>query len=143
MAHFPAACLLAEPAPFESYVFDGDDLESDLNDQQQRTISFGVPAGGGMFDGLLLHLVVELDATTTLDTFEQHTSWECSYMRLLPTPLWLPEGSRLELRCHVEAATEAPAYRVDVYADVARAPGAVAPAERLAHVVSFSWSGDG
>lgn len=143
VGQFPAGSVLATPQPMESYVFDDADLFRGLDDRQQRTCSFLVPDGGSGFDGLLMHLRVQLDASTTLDAYEQATTWECSYVRLLAAPIHLAGGARIEFRCHVEAGTDSPAYRVDVFVQQQQQPMQHHAEAPLAHVVTFSWSGDG
>jgi len=89
------------------------------------------------FDGVHLHLRIQMDSQTALDVREQRTSWSCLYIRLLPAAaaVWLPEGSALAFRCHVDVRGECPHYALEVEC----AP----PGEPLAPVTSFAWSGDG
>lgn len=125
----------------EWYVFNGD-LDDGLNDQQQRTCIFRMPDGGGFFDGFHMRLQVQLDETTALDTFEQSTTWECTYVKLLEVPLWLRGGAQLEFRCRVHASIDCPSYYVDVFAQTE--PIFLASLDRrLSHIASYAWSGDG
>jgi len=121
-------------------------LASDLDPRQRRTCTFAVPAGGAYFQGLHMHLLVSLDETTTIDSYAQDTSWECLYVPLLASPLWLPGGTTLEFRCSVDASTDSPTYHVDVHARFGAQTGPhsiTGSSCTNVHVVGFSWSGDG
>ena len=134
---FPPGLLLAPPQPLEWYVFDGalERLETDLGVHQWRACRFAAPPSGSFFDGLHMHLVVQLDASTFIHTHDQDTTWECLYVRLLSTPLWLAPGDAIELRTHVDASSDRPCYHIETWLH--------ARGQTPTHVGAFRWSGDG
>ena len=82
---------------------------------------------------------VHLDAATTIDAYEQPTTWTCTYLRLLErgTEVWLPAGARVVCECHAHVGSDCARYAIDV---AVGPPDASVP---LRHITSFSWSGDG
>ena len=82
-----------------------------------------------------MHLLIELDQTTTINTDAQETTWDCLYVRLLDQPLWLAPGDSLDVCTAVDASTDSPCYHVDVY----HHPRDASPV----HVAEYGWSSDG
>jgi len=129
---FPSDHFLSKPQAFEWLNFN-----AHLPYESSRTCSF-TTCRAGLFDGLHMHLVVDVDESTSIDVFRERTTWTCTYVRLLDEPdaIWLPAGSLIECVCTVDASTNYPAYSVQVRTS----RGGEAP---LQHAAAFSWSGDG
>lgn len=93
----------------------------------------------GRFDGLHMHLVIDLDEEIVIDVYRERTTWNCTYVRLFDTAdaMTLPQGALIECTCHVDAASHLPAYsiRVRVSADGQEAS--------LEEVANCSWEGNG
>ena len=79
---------------------------------------------------------MQVDGEEMIDTYEQQTTWMCTYIRLLDAPVFLPMGARIRCLCHVDASTHCPRYSVSVSV----APTVCAP---LQHVADFAWEGCG
>ena len=71
-----------------------------------------------------------------IDTYAQQSTWMCTYIRLLETPLPLPMGAHIECACRVDASTHCPRYQIDVSVAAAVDVG-------LQHVANFAWEGCG
>ena len=130
---FPSDHFLAASQPFEWLSFN-----QHLPYKSTRTCLF-TTSRDGWFDGLHMHLVVDVDEANRIDTHRERTTWTCTYVRLLDTQdaVWLPSGSLIECVCNVDASTDSPAYSVKVSASCA---GDTGP---LRHVADFAWRGDG
>jgi len=129
---FPSNHFLSTPQPFEWL-----DFNKHLPYESSRTCSF-TTCRAGLFDGLHMHLVVDVDEANAIDVYQERTTWTCTYVRLLDeaSAIWLPVGSLIECVCKVDASTHYPAYSVQVRIS----SGGEAP---LQQVAEFSWRGDG
>ena len=87
-----------------------------------------------------MRLRVELDEHTSIDTHVEDTSWECLYVKLLPTPLWLPTASIIRCTCNVNATTDAPWYSIVVSYS---APAAAGCDPSFTPLTEYTWGGDG
>mmetsp|Transcript_158856 Transcript_158856/g.509344 ORF Transcript_158856/g.509344 Transcript_158856/m.509344 type:complete len:431 (-) Transcript_158856:141-1433(-) len=142
---FHRGALLAEPQALEVLDFQGGPSL-----QQDRMLEFYTDHDGD-FDGMHMHLHVDLDGTEVIDVLDLHNNearegelctWNTTYVRLLEVPLRLPAGSRIALRCRSDLAaavlgetqaSEALAhYSVDV---------SVGPSGAERQVASLSWRG--
>ena len=132
MRGFPVSHFLATPQPFELL-----DFNQYLPQVSTRTCTFSTHSAA-LFDGLHMHLVVNLDDVNSIDAYRERTTWTCSYVRLFDEKdaIWLPAGALIECVCTVDASTNHPAYSVRVSV----AHGAHAP---MQHVANYSWQGDG
>ena len=132
MRGFPSELFLAEAQPFEWLDFNGI-----LPPTSTRTCRF-FTTRDGYFDGLHMHLLVNVDGQTSIDVYKERTTWTCTYVRLLDTDsaIWLPAGAIIECACTVDASTHCPAYSIEVRVS----PDDEAP---LRYVADFSWRGDG
>jgi hypothetical protein len=128
----PSEGFLAPPQPMEWL-----DFRSWLEVTSTRTCRFETRRAG-YFDGLHMHLVVELDGETTIDTYRERTTWTCTYVRLFDAAdaIWLEAGALVECVCKVDATADCPTYAIAVY--VSR--NGTGP---LHHVADCSWCGDG
>lgn len=81
---------------------------------------------------------VRLDEHTTIDTYDEQTTWVCTYIRLMPSAdaIWLPANAVIECRCFVDARSTCPRYTIQVF---------VAPTadDAVREVASYSWEGGG
>jgi len=129
---FPASSLLAPAQPFEWF-----DFEGDLPLVQHRTCTFRTTRSG-MFDGVHLHVKVQVDDATDIDTYQQQTTWACTYIRLLSSrdAIWLPKDAVVVCECFVDVSSYRPKYTIDVLVALN------AVSERV-RVTSYSWQGDG
>lgn len=101
---FNRDALLAEPQAMEVLDFQGH-----LELQQHRVLEFRTEYDGD-FDGLHLHLHVDLDGKESIDVHALHSaatgndlcSWNTTYIKLLEEPVPLPVGSRIALRCYAD-----------------------------------------
>ena len=127
---FPRSKLLAQAQAMEWYDFNGE-----LPLQQCNRLQF-IADAPGWFDGVLLHLRVQLDEHTCIDSFASQTTWSCIYVRLLGTghAIWLAGGSRIELHCRIDVGSHTPRYAIS--ASIAQ------PGGELQHAASYSWCGD-
>ncbi len=75
------------------------ELDTDSWSQSHRCV-FDV-AAGGLFDGMLLHMVVDLDGTeqNTINTLVSETTWRTTYVRLLDKPVELQPGTQIVMYC--------------------------------------------
>jgi len=129
----PSAHWLSAPQPMEWL-----DFNKPLELASTRKCCFRT-AVAGVFDGVHMHLVVDLDESTTIDAYRERTTWTCTYVRLLDAGhgIWLPAGAMIECTCHVDASTHCPEYSIAVR--VSRD----GTEQSLVHVTEFSWRGDG
>mmetsp|Transcript_40839 Transcript_40839/g.112278 ORF Transcript_40839/g.112278 Transcript_40839/m.112278 type:complete len:272 (+) Transcript_40839:168-983(+) len=129
---FPSERFLAEPQPFEWLDFN----RPHLPHVSTRTCTF-VTHREGFFDGLHMHLVVNVDEATSIDVYRERTTWTCSYVRLLGASeaVWLAAGSTIQCVCEVDASTQKPVYQVQVHVACGQEP--------MRHIADFSWRGDG
>jgi len=131
---FPSSAIIADPQPMEIVDFQGG---PEL--VQERVLEFRTRADG-YFDGVHLHLLVDLDDDARIDLLEQHNSddldissnWSTIYVRLVDEALWLRTGSRIAVRCYVDLSGPVASYRISVW---------VGEQEGETHVADFSWSG--
>lgn len=126
--------FLAAPQPMEWLDFSS---ETGLSLKTTRVCTF-VTTRGGHFDGLHLHLLVALNADTTIDTHAERTSWTCTYVRLFDaaSAIWLAAGSRIECICDADLSSDCPEYAI-------RVSVANSEQESMQYVASFTWRGDG
>lgn len=96
--NIPRSWELAEPQIWEEFDFESPDQDACL--QQQRELSFRVPAGAEV-GGLLLWMRAEVDKESTIDTRRDNTSWNQYYIHLPPQRVG-PDG-RLVVRASVDA----------------------------------------
>mmetsp|Transcript_28642 Transcript_28642/g.61623 ORF Transcript_28642/g.61623 Transcript_28642/m.61623 type:complete len:180 (-) Transcript_28642:378-917(-) len=129
---FPDQNFMAHPMPMEWLDFNGP-----LPHMSTRTCAFRTTRAGA-FDGIHLHLVVDLDGVAAIDVYRERTTWTCTYVRLLDAAnaVWMPAGAVIELVCVVDASTHCPCYTI-------RAAVSRDGVEPLMHVAGFSWRGDG
>jgi hypothetical protein len=124
--NFPANLGLAAPGVFESLDFAGD-----LHASQDRLMEF-VTDRAAVFDGVHLHMEVDVDDVETINTWTDATSWSTTYIRLLDPGVYLPAGSRIVVSTSVDLRSAVPRYSIKVrVGDI--------QVERL--VSAFSWSG--
>ena len=129
---FPHDKMLSAPQPMEWLEFN-----RRLPHKSVRTCRFRTHRAG-FFDGLHMHLQIDLDEDTTIDTYRERTTWTCTYVRLFGTAdaIWLPPNSLIECTCTVDASTHCPAYSIAVrISRDGHTP--------TYHVAEFSWRGDG
>ena len=129
----PPGHMLAAPQAMEWWEFG-----AEMAYVQHRTLEF-VTTHAGSFDGLHLHLYTELDDVVSINSYEQPTTWTCTYLRLFERggEMWLPAGARIICSCHVDVGSDCPSYSIDVSVGPSDASIPARP------VTSFSWSGDG
>jgi len=77
---FPHRYLAAPAKPLEVLRFDAPRVD-DLLAPQAKTLKFDV-SGEGVVDGFHLHLAVDLDDESAIDTHDRLTSWSTTYVRL-------------------------------------------------------------
>lgn len=125
-ARFSEESFLATPAIFEDLNFGvGMQLE------QTRTVEFHTTCDG-VFDGLHFYMVVDMVGEYKINTLLDETSWETTYVRLFKPGIFLPAGSRIGVKTHVQLNKPAPEYAVEVIVkDHVKEPV----------TASFSWSG--
>lgn len=111
------------------------DFHGELPLQQCTRLHF-VTDAPGWFDGVHLHLRVQLDEYAWIDSFESRTTWSCVYVRLLDDAhaVWLASGSRIDVLCHIDVGSNTPRYAIS--ASIAQ------PGEAARRIASYSWSGD-
>ena len=129
---FPSELFLSAPQAFEWL-----DFRQTLPTTTRHTCRFRC-SRGGHFDGLHMHLLVQVDEQASIDAYHERTTWTCTYVRLFDaeSAIWLPAGALIECACTVDATTHCPAYSVDVSVSI----DGNAPVRRVA---GFSWRGDG
>lgn len=117
--HFPIAALIADPQPLEVLDFGGDLQLHQTRDLEFRTVR------DDDFDGIHLHLFVQVDETAIIDvlalqngiapdgsTADVSSSWSTLYVRLYETPVPLPKGSRIRLQCVADLKGEVAIYSI-------------------------------
>ena len=131
MRGFPFDHFLATPQPLERL-----DFNQRLPHVNTRTCTF-TTCRAGFFDGLHMHLVVDVDESNVIDVYRERTTWTCSYVRLFGATdaIWLPAGSTIECVCTVDASTMLPTYDITVSVSCGQGP--------LREVANFCWRGDG
>ncbi|CAE7596530.1 unnamed protein product, partial [Symbiodinium sp. CCMP2456] len=130
---FPSAALLADAQALELLDFaKGPQL------LQERTLEFRTTRPGD-FDGVHMHLHVDLDGANSIDVLGAHSgpdsdsSWSTVYVRLLSKPMALAAGSRIVCRCRADLRDRPARYRLSV---------AVGEEGSEQHVCDgFEWSG--
>ena len=74
---------------------------------------------------------------TTIDAKQSETSWDCFYLQLSDAnAVWLPMGSVIECRCHVDASDSLGSPRYSVEIATAR------PGEELMQLTRHAWRGE-
>merc|ERR1712032_766921 len=117
---FRAEALLAEPQPLEVL-----DFRTDRD---------------SYFDGVHMHLFVDLDGISQIDVLKlqsgpddsSKSSWNTTYVRLLEEPMMLCSGSRIVFACNVDLEASLASYSISV---------SVGDIGSERHVASFEWRG--
>lgn len=132
-SYFRKEALLAPPQAFEVL-----DFAAGCPDLlQDRELEF-ITEREDDFDGVHMHLHVDLDDKEQIDVLEHHndpstsSSWRTAYVRLLEEPRRLSKGSRLVFRCHAALDGAVARYSIAVFV------GEPGSEERLA---VFAWAG--
>ena len=126
--NFNSCSFLAEPEVFEWFRFD---TATTLVDQE-RMVEFRTNRPGH-FDGLHFHLLVEMDASTTLNVLAVPTTWCTLYVRLLEEAIFLPAESLITCQCTAAATGAMAEYSVQVWLG--------RPAMGSPPLASFRWEG--
>ena len=109
---FPRECVLAPAQAMEWHDFNGE-----LPLHQTRHLSF-ITAVAGWFNGLHMHLQVQLDerSTPAIDSWAQRTSWSTVYvcLRSAHEAIWLPAGSKVTCECDTDMDNDCPEYTIKV-----------------------------
>jgi len=132
--NFPKAYLLAQAQPLELLDFqNGPDL------LQEHSLEFRTDREAD-FDGMHLHLHVDLDGEECIDVLEHHnttdreinSNWSTMYVRLLAEPMRLPAGSRIAFKCHADLRENLARYRISA---------SVGEEGEAKEIADFEWSG--
>eukprot|EP00929_Paragymnodinium_shiwhaense_P080820 TRINITY_DN42176_c0_g1_i1.p1 TRINITY_DN42176_c0_g1~~TRINITY_DN42176_c0_g1_i1.p1 ORF type:complete len:773 (-),score=144.33 TRINITY_DN42176_c0_g1_i1:30-2231(-) len=129
--YFRREDLLAEPQPLEVIDFQGG---PEL--LQKRRLVFTTERDG-KFDGVHMHLFVDLDGQEEIDALQLHStrdtcSWSTMYVRLLAEPLELCRGSRIIVDCVADLQADVARYSIEVFVD---------QGDEERKVSSFAWEG--
>merc|ERR1712217_426260 len=132
--YFRRENLLAEPQTLEKLDFSGG-----VDLRQSRKLEFWTDREA-MFDGIHMHLYVDLDGEASIDALQLHSSrdrssicsWNTTYVRMLDEPLLLKAGSRICCECEVDLSGLVAQYSVSVF---------VGEGSEERHVSRAEWSG--
>jgi len=132
-SYFKKEALLAPPQAFEVL-----DFAAGCPDLvQDRTLEFFTEREDD-FDGVHMHLRVDLDDKEQIDVLEHHndpnssSSWRTAYVKLLEEPRRLSLGSRIIFRCHAALDGGVARYSIAV---------SVGEPECEEHLADFAWAG--
>eukprot|EP00930_Biecheleria_cincta_P045070 TRINITY_DN31062_c0_g1_i1.p1 TRINITY_DN31062_c0_g1~~TRINITY_DN31062_c0_g1_i1.p1 ORF type:complete len:738 (+),score=97.73 TRINITY_DN31062_c0_g1_i1:178-2391(+) len=131
--YFHKKFLLAEPQPLEILDFQGG-----IDLVQNRTLEFRTERDGA-FDGVHMHLFVDLDGEEFIDTLAIHSrvtdnpqedsTWSTTYIKLVEMPIILPAGSRIVVRCRANLEGALAHYALEVLIGEASSESVVASCE--------------
>eukprot|EP00927_Polykrikos_kofoidii_P044095 TRINITY_DN38155_c0_g2_i1.p1 TRINITY_DN38155_c0_g2~~TRINITY_DN38155_c0_g2_i1.p1 ORF type:complete len:758 (+),score=125.12 TRINITY_DN38155_c0_g2_i1:120-2393(+) len=132
--HFKKEALLAQPQALELI-----DFQHGPKVRQDHVLEFRTDREGD-FDGVHMHLLVDLDGEESINALELHSdpdpnskcSWNTTYVRLTDEPVHLPAGSRIVFRCCVNLESAVASYGIVV---------ALGEVGEERDVASFEWRG--
>jgi len=129
---FHDEALIASPQPLEVLDFAGGPAL-----HQQCVLEFRTDRDSD-FDGVHMHLFVDLDGISQIDVLKQSagddkaSSWNTTYIRLLEEPMRLSAGSRIVCTGNVNLEAPVASYSISV---------AVGEPGNEQHVADFAWKG--
>ena len=88
----------------------------------------------GVLDGVHLHMRIQLDRHTDINTLEQDTSWSTTYIRLSDAGVPVQQGDRIVCKCVAIFDSQLPQYSVKL---------GTGPVGRERLVGEFDWEGCG